>query len=164
MVIGKDTRLSGYMIENALVAGFTSVGMDVVLTGPLPTPAIGWGSGPVAIALLVAVSVSVAVLGPRLDADPGARDHAEDPLRAEQQPVERAIDHGARRHRGRHDQERIAPVHRRQAMDFGKEGSGPETTFGQQQGIACRRQGQQRPERALQADARRGRRRARDRG
>jgi phosphoglucosamine mutase len=40
VVIGKDTRLSGYMLENALVAGFTSVGMDVVMTGPLPTPAI----------------------------------------------------------------------------------------------------------------------------
>ena len=40
VVIGKDTRLSGYMLENALVAGFTSVGMDVVLLGPLPTPAI----------------------------------------------------------------------------------------------------------------------------
>src|SRR3569833_1263602 len=40
VVIGKDTRLSGYMMENALVAGFTSVGMDVILTGPLPTPAI----------------------------------------------------------------------------------------------------------------------------
>ncbi|MFP5394789.1 MAG: phosphoglucosamine mutase [Alphaproteobacteria bacterium] len=40
VVIGKDTRLSGYMLENALVAGFTSVGMDVILTGPLPTPAI----------------------------------------------------------------------------------------------------------------------------
>jgi phosphoglucosamine mutase len=40
VVIGKDTRLSGYMLENALVAGFTSVGMEVVLTGPLPTPAI----------------------------------------------------------------------------------------------------------------------------
>ena len=40
-VIGKDTRLSGYMIENAMVAGFTSVGMDVLLTGPIPTPAIG---------------------------------------------------------------------------------------------------------------------------
>src|ERR1700726_4908192 len=39
VVIGKDTRLSGYMIENALVAGFTSVGMDVLQTGPLPTPA-----------------------------------------------------------------------------------------------------------------------------
>jgi phosphoglucosamine mutase len=40
VVIGKDTRLSGYMLENAMVAGFTSVGMDVVMTGPMPTPAI----------------------------------------------------------------------------------------------------------------------------
>ncbi|UVI40545.1 phosphoglucosamine mutase [Qipengyuania spongiae] len=40
VVIGKDTRLSGYMIESALVAGFTSTGMDVIMTGPLPTPAI----------------------------------------------------------------------------------------------------------------------------
>jgi phosphoglucosamine mutase len=40
VIIGKDTRLSGYMMEYALVAGFTSVGMDVILTGPLPTPAI----------------------------------------------------------------------------------------------------------------------------
>src|SRR3569623_1557676 len=41
VVIGKDTRLSGYMIEAAMEAGFTSVGMDVTLVGPLPTPAIG---------------------------------------------------------------------------------------------------------------------------
>lgn len=41
VVIGKDTRLSGYMIENALVAGFTSVGMEVLLLGPMPTPAVG---------------------------------------------------------------------------------------------------------------------------
>ena len=40
VVIGKDTRLSGYMMESAMVAGFTSVGMDVILLGPLPTPAI----------------------------------------------------------------------------------------------------------------------------
>ncbi|ATE64929.1 phosphoglucosamine mutase [Rhizorhabdus dicambivorans] len=40
VVIGKDTRLSGYMMESALVAGFTSVGMDVVLFGPMPTPAV----------------------------------------------------------------------------------------------------------------------------
>ena len=40
VVIGKDTRLSGYMIEPALTAGFVSMGMDVVLVGPLPTPAI----------------------------------------------------------------------------------------------------------------------------
>ncbi|MDB5507615.1 MAG: glmM [Hyphomicrobiales bacterium] len=39
-VIGKDTRLSGYMIEYAMVAGFTSVGMDVLLLGPVPTPAV----------------------------------------------------------------------------------------------------------------------------
>src|ERR1035437_5087948 len=38
---GKAPRLSGYMIETALVAGFTSVGMDVLLTGPIPTPAVG---------------------------------------------------------------------------------------------------------------------------
>ncbi len=40
VVIGKDTRLSGYMIETALTAGFLSVGMDVMLLGPLPTPAV----------------------------------------------------------------------------------------------------------------------------
>ncbi len=40
VVIGKDTRLSGYMIEPALVSGFISAGMDVILVGPLPTPAI----------------------------------------------------------------------------------------------------------------------------
>ena len=40
VVIGKDTRLSGYMMESALVAGFASVGMDVVLVGPMPTPAV----------------------------------------------------------------------------------------------------------------------------
>ena len=42
VVIGKDTRLSGYMIENALTAGFTSTGMNVFLLGPVPTPAIGY--------------------------------------------------------------------------------------------------------------------------
>ena len=41
VVIGKDTRLSGYMLEPAMTAGFISVGMDVVLLGPLPTPAVG---------------------------------------------------------------------------------------------------------------------------
>jgi phosphoglucosamine mutase len=40
VVIGKDTRLSGYMIETALVSGFASVGMDVLLLGPMPTPAV----------------------------------------------------------------------------------------------------------------------------
>ncbi|MEM6595196.1 MAG: phosphoglucosamine mutase [Pseudomonadota bacterium] len=41
VVIGKDTRLSGYMLENALTAGFTSTGMDVLLLSPVPTPAVG---------------------------------------------------------------------------------------------------------------------------
>ena len=40
VLIGKDTRLSGYMIEAALVSGFTAVGMDVILVGPMPTPAV----------------------------------------------------------------------------------------------------------------------------
>ena len=40
VVIGKDTRLSGYVIESALVSGFTSVGMDVFQLGPMPTPAV----------------------------------------------------------------------------------------------------------------------------
>src|SRR5476651_1983127 len=40
VIIAKDTRLSGYMIEPALTAGFIAVGMDVVLVGPLPTPAV----------------------------------------------------------------------------------------------------------------------------
>ncbi|NOQ52761.1 MAG: phosphoglucosamine mutase [Desulfuromonadaceae bacterium] len=42
VVIGKDTRLSGYMIENALVAGICSMGVDVLLVGPLPTPGIAF--------------------------------------------------------------------------------------------------------------------------
>ena len=40
VVIGKDTRISGYMLESALEAGFSSAGVDVFLTGPIPTPAI----------------------------------------------------------------------------------------------------------------------------
>jgi len=40
VIIAKDTRLSGYMIENALTSGFVSVGMDVILAGPIPTPAV----------------------------------------------------------------------------------------------------------------------------
>jgi len=42
VVIGKDTRRSGYMLESALTSGFTSVGMDVFLVGPVPTPAVGF--------------------------------------------------------------------------------------------------------------------------
>jgi phosphoglucosamine mutase len=42
VVIGKDTRLSGYMLENALTAGLTATGMEVLLLGPVPTPAVGF--------------------------------------------------------------------------------------------------------------------------
>jgi phosphoglucosamine mutase len=42
VVIGKDTRLSGYMLENALTAGLTATGMNVLLVGPVPTPAVGY--------------------------------------------------------------------------------------------------------------------------
>ena len=42
VVIGKDTRLSGYMLENALTAGLCSTGMNVLLLGPVPTPAVGF--------------------------------------------------------------------------------------------------------------------------
>ena len=42
IVIGKDTRVSGYMIENALAAGICSMGVDVLLVGPLPTPGIAF--------------------------------------------------------------------------------------------------------------------------
>lgn len=42
VVIGKDTRLSGYMLENALTAGLTSTGMNVLMLGPVPTPAVGY--------------------------------------------------------------------------------------------------------------------------
>ncbi len=40
VVIGKDTRLSGYMLEPAMAAGFTAMGMDVIMVGPMPTPAV----------------------------------------------------------------------------------------------------------------------------
>ena len=40
VVIGKDTRLSGYLLEPALTAGFVAMGMDVILVGPMPTPAV----------------------------------------------------------------------------------------------------------------------------
>ena len=42
IVIGKDTRLSGYMLENAMAAGICSMGVDVMLVGPLPTPGIAF--------------------------------------------------------------------------------------------------------------------------
>jgi phosphoglucosamine mutase len=58
VVIGKDTRLSGYMVENALVAGFTSVGMDVVQFGPMPTPAVAMLTSSMRADLGVMISAS----------------------------------------------------------------------------------------------------------
>ncbi|MFZ5746036.1 MAG: phosphoglucosamine mutase [Pseudomonadota bacterium] len=58
VVIGKDTRLSGYMLENAMVAGFTSVGMDVVLVGPMPTPAVAMLTASMRADLGVMISAS----------------------------------------------------------------------------------------------------------
>jgi phosphoglucosamine mutase len=42
VLIGKDTRISGYMLEAALVAGFTAAGVNVIQTGPLPTPGVAY--------------------------------------------------------------------------------------------------------------------------
>ncbi len=57
-VIGKDTRLSGYMIEFALVAGFTSIGMDPLMVGVLPTPAIAMLTRSMRAAVGVMISAS----------------------------------------------------------------------------------------------------------
>ncbi len=57
-VIGKDTRRSGYMIETALTAGFTAAGMDVVLLGPMPTPAVGMITRSIRADLGVMISAS----------------------------------------------------------------------------------------------------------
>ena len=58
VVIGKDTRLSGYMLENALTAGLTSTGMNVLLLGPVPTPAVGLLSRSMRADLGVMISAS----------------------------------------------------------------------------------------------------------
>src|SRR5438270_951231 len=58
VVIGKDTRLSGYMLEPALTAGFVTMGMDVVLVGPLPTPAIAMLTRSLRADLVVVLSAS----------------------------------------------------------------------------------------------------------
>jgi len=58
VVIGKDTRLSGYMLESAMLSGFTAMGMDVVLTGPIPTPAIAMMTRSLRADLGVVISAS----------------------------------------------------------------------------------------------------------
>ena len=58
VVIGKDTRISGYMIESALEAGFASAGVDVLLTGPLPTPGVAYLTRALRVNLGVVISAS----------------------------------------------------------------------------------------------------------
>ena len=58
VVIGKDTRISGYMIESALEAGFVSAGVDVLLSGPLPTPAVAYLTRALRLDLGVVISAS----------------------------------------------------------------------------------------------------------
>ena len=58
VLIGKDTRVSGYMIESALEAGFASAGVDVLLTGPLPTPGVAYMTRALRLALGVVISAS----------------------------------------------------------------------------------------------------------
>ncbi|HEX2541777.1 MAG TPA: phosphoglucosamine mutase [Caldimonas sp.] len=58
VLIGKDTRISGYMIESALEAGFASAGVDVVLTGPLPTPGVAYLTRALRLSLGLVISAS----------------------------------------------------------------------------------------------------------
>src|SRR4051794_16589477 len=58
VLIGKDTRISGYMIESALEAGFASAGVDVVLTGPLPTPGVAYLTRALRLGLRGVISAS----------------------------------------------------------------------------------------------------------
>ena len=58
MLIGKDTRLSGYMFESALEAGFVAAGVNVLLTGPLPTPAVAYMTRQLRCQLGVVISAS----------------------------------------------------------------------------------------------------------
>ena len=58
VLIGKDTRISGYMIESALEAGFASAGVNVLLTGPLPTPGVAYLTRALRLDLGVVISAS----------------------------------------------------------------------------------------------------------
>ena len=58
VLIGKDTRISGYMLESALEAGFASAGVDVLLTGPLPTPGVAYLTRALRLDLGVVISAS----------------------------------------------------------------------------------------------------------
>ncbi|MGR5419598.1 phosphoglucosamine mutase, partial [Vibrio diabolicus] len=58
VLIGKDTRLSGYMLEAALEAGFTAAGVDVLMSGPLPTPGVAYLTRALRLSAGVVISAS----------------------------------------------------------------------------------------------------------
>ena len=131
VLIGKDTRLSGYMIENALTAGFTSVGMDVLLTGPIPTPGVAMLTRSMRADLGVMISAShnplrrqrhQAVRPGRLQAVRRDReaDRGTDRLRPGQAARQLAEDRPRQAHR-----RRAGPLHRvRQAHAAAHHGTG----------------------------------------
>jgi phosphoglucosamine mutase len=58
VLIGKDTRISGYMLESSLEAGLTAVGVDVLLTGPMPTPAVAYLTRALRLSAGIVISAS----------------------------------------------------------------------------------------------------------
>src|SRR5437763_2078058 len=104
VVIGKDTRLSGYMLEPALTAGFITMGMDVVLVGPLPTPAIAMLTRSLRADIGVVISASHNPFG-----DNGIKLFGPDGYKLSdelEQKIEAALDNG--------------PVHRAAAAELGR--------------------------------------------
>jgi phosphoglucosamine mutase len=98
VVIGKDTRLSGYMLEPALTAGFVTMGMDVVLVGPLPTPAIAMLTRSLRADLGVVLSASHNPYG-----DNGIKLFGRDGYKLSdelEQKIETCLDKGPRRRAG----------------------------------------------------------------
>ena len=126
VVIGKDTRLSGYMIEPALTAGFIGAGMDVTLVGPLPTPAIAMLTRSLRADLGVMISAShnpfedngIKLFGPdgfKLSRRDRARDRGADGQTDIGRPAGRA----------RHARARLAAGRRRRPLYRGGEGELP---------------------------------------
>ena len=113
VVIGKDTRLSGYMIESALMSGFTAVGMDVFLLGPMPTPAVAMLTRSLRADLGVMISAShnpYADNGIKLFDPDGYK------LSDEAESADRGADGGAdRRAAGVRRQDRPGQAHRERA-------------------------------------------------
>ena len=118
VVIGKDTRLSGYMLEPALTAGFTAVGMDVLLLGPMPTPAVAMLTRSLRADLGVMISASHNPFqdnGIKLFGPDGYKlsDEIEAEIEAADEPSRRRRPRGPGRARPRAaDRRRPRPLHR----------------------------------------------------